>query len=66
MAENLYENNSFQPHLNRIEFADLIGTSRESISRLFTEFSNSGIISYSGKTITILNKSVLESISQKG
>lgn len=66
MTRNVYESNSFHLHLSRSEFADLIGTSRESISRLFTEFSDSGLITVSGKNITILDEGHLESISRKG
>lgn len=66
MARNVYESNSFHLHLSRTEFADLIGTTRESISRLLTEFSNSGLITVSGKNITIISEKLLEDISRKG
>jgi len=44
----------------------LVGTSRESISRIFTEFSDEKIIRLKGKEITILNETLLKQISSKG
>jgi CRP-like cAMP-binding protein len=45
---------------------DLTGTSRESVCRILTEFSQDGIISQSGKEISIINAEKLEKISKNG
>lgn len=66
LARNIYENNSFIIHLSRSDLADLIGTSRESVSRVLTEFSEAGLIKISGKEITILNEDRLDKISKAG
>ncbi len=65
-ADNFYKSDEFNLPLNRDEIGNLVDTSRESVSRVFTEFNNDGIIRITGKKIEILNKKSLEMISANG
>ena len=62
----IFESNSFDLPFSRQEFADLIGLSRESATRVLIKFKEEGIIDIKGKSITILNSEILEQISLKG
>ena len=53
-------------YLSRKDLADLAGVSMESAVRTLSEFDKSGIISLSGKEITILDHARLEKISREG
>lgn len=66
MADNIYGSNEFDLPLSRNEIADLVYTSRETISRLLTELAKEDIIQINGKRLKILNESLLEKISEKG
>ena len=66
LADKIYGSDCFQFPLTRGEMGDLIGTSRESVSRILTEFSNEGIIAFNGNEITIIKKETLLKISEKG
>ena len=65
-SNEIYCSDEFDLPLNRNEIADLICTSRETVSRLFSEFAHEEIIKIEGKHIHLLNKLRLEEISQKG
>jgi CRP-like cAMP-binding protein len=65
-SEKLYENDHFNIPLSRNDMADLIGTSRESISRILADMNNEKIISLDSNSITILRKDLLQQISDKG
>lgn len=65
-SNEIYETDEFDLPLNRNELADLICTSRESVSRLLTELAQENIISLHGKQLKILDKSRLIEISKKG
>lgn len=45
--------------LTREEMADIIGTTNETLVRIFTEFKNAGLVGQEGKTIYILNENKL-------
>lgn len=49
-----------------MELASLIGTSRESVTRLLKEFQDTGIISVEKNTITIVDEVKLAEIKRKG
>ena len=49
--------------VSRVDLGNYIHTTRESISRIFSEFSEENIIKLSGKKISILDKEKLEEIS---
>ena len=65
-SEEIYESDDYIIPFNRNELADLVCTSRETISRLLSELTEDNIISLKGKHIKILNKSILQKISEKG
>ena len=65
-ANEIYESDEFDLPLNRNELADLICTSRESVSRLLTELAQENTLSITGKQIKILDKERLAEISSKG
>ena len=66
MSHELYKSKKFELPLNINEFSDFISTSRESVSRMLSEFTKEGIISMNKKEITILKEDILEKISLKG
>ena len=65
-ADEIYHTDEFDLPLTRNEMANLVCTSRETISRLMTNFSKEKIISIKGRHIHILNKTRLQKISEKG
>ena len=62
MRNVLYESNPFTLAISKREVADLVSTSPESISRLFNEFREKGIIKVNGQEIEILDSEKLESL----
>lgn len=52
--------------LNQEDLGNLVDSSRESVSRVLTEFKRDGIIRISGKKIEIKNKKSLLLISANG
>ena len=65
-SEDIYENEEFVLPLSRVELGNFVDTSRESICRILTEFTNDKLIDLNGKKIKILNKPSLETISLYG
>lgn len=65
-ADVIYQSDEFILPLSRAEFGNLIDASRESISRVLSEFNDDGIIRLSGKGMCIINKKSLELISENG
>ncbi len=65
-ADHFYESDVFNLPVSRDEIGNLIDTSRESVSRILTEFANDRIISINGKRIEILNKKLLSLIRENG
>ncbi len=65
-ANHIFENDTFTLPLSQSEMGNLVDTSRESISRILSEFDKDGIIRLSGKQIEILNKKTLQLISANG
>jgi CRP-like cAMP-binding protein len=65
-ANAIYNSNAFNLPVTREELAALAGISRESCSRIFTEFNNDGILEVNGRQIKILNEKLLKQISEKG
>ncbi len=66
MADKIFNTDRFNFPLTQSELADLVGTSRESISRVLSDFSSNKIIEFNGKEIHILKRDILEQISEKG
>ncbi len=65
-ADKIFNSDSFILPLSQTEFANLVDTSRESVSRVMAEFDKDGIIKVTGRKIDILNKKSLILISQNG
>jgi CRP-like cAMP-binding protein len=62
----IFEKDSFELPFTRQEFADLIGLSRESATRVLTKFKDEGILSIDARHIVILNPDMLLQISKHG
>ncbi len=65
-SEQIFDNLNFDLPLTRNELGNLTCTSRETVSRILSNFSNSKIIEVNSKKISILNKEQLENISKMG
>ena len=65
-ADNIFSSDDFACPISQAEIGSLVDTTRESVSRVLSEFEKDGIISTSGKNLKILNKNSLEQISKKG
>lgn len=65
-ADKIFDSDDFTLPISQSELANLVDTSRESVSRVLTEFDKDGIIKLNGKKIEILNKKSLVMISQNG
>jgi len=66
MSHEIFKSNQFEFPLNNNELSDFISTSRESISRILSEFTKEGVISINKKELTILKEDMLQKISMKG
>ena len=62
----VYDQNPFLMNITKVELASLIGTSRESVTRLLKEFQDVGIIRVQKNQFTILDEKRLEEIQKKG
>ncbi|MEI6821661.1 MAG: Crp/Fnr family transcriptional regulator [Bacteroidota bacterium] len=65
-ANTIYNSNTFILPVTREELAALAGITRESVSRILTEFNNDKTLKVNGRQITILNEKLLKQISEKG
>ncbi len=65
-SETIYQSYTFTLPLNRNELADLIVTSRETVSRLLSELNKEKIIQIDEKKIKLLDIEKLRQISSKG
>jgi CRP/FNR family transcriptional regulator len=65
-SEKLFNKTDFTMPLTRSEMGDLIGTSRESVSRVLSEMTQDKIIKFDSNQISILNIEALKKISEKG
>ena len=62
----IYMQPTFRLPIDRGEFGDLIGTTRETVSRMLKEFHSDHLIRIEGKKITLLNPEMLAKISMSG
>lgn len=65
-AERIFERKEYDFPLSRNDLADLICSSRESVSRIINDFHNDGLIDMNGKNIQIKNLELLKKIAQNG
>ncbi len=66
LADRIYHSDAFSIPITQADFGNLVDSSRESVSRVMTEFEKDGIIRCSGKRVEIENKKSLLMISSKG
>lgn len=62
----IYESSEFEIPFTRKEFADLIGISRESATRVLSGFQNDGILEMDNRSFRIADIEALERISKLG
>ncbi len=65
-ANVIFKNDEFTLNVTQEEIGNLVDASRESVSRVFTEFGKDGIIEMNGKSVKILDKNGLMTISKNG
>lgn len=65
-SRNIFESSVFDLPFTRREFADFVGVSRESVTRVLTGFRQEGILGIAGRKIFIQKEEVLERISRNG
>ena len=66
LYNDIYEKKEFDIPLTREEFGNYIDTTRESVSRVLTEFQKDGLITINDKKFNILEEEKLKKISEKG
>ena len=64
--EEIYNDDSFKLPLTRSELGNYVDATRESVSRILTEFNNEKIIKVNGRNVSILNEKLLNVISKTG
>ncbi len=65
-AREIYNSNKFTLPISRQDLADLTGITRESTSRILSDFHNEKILEIDSRKISILNETLLKQISEKG
>jgi CRP/FNR family transcriptional regulator len=66
LSERIYNSDIFKIPLTQEDLGNLVDSSRESVSRVLTEFEKDGIIKLSGKKVEIINMQSLALISANG
>jgi CRP-like cAMP-binding protein len=66
LEKDIYKKNPFILTLTKSDLADILATSKESVSRLFSEFKRDGIIEEYRHQIEILDHEKLDRISRTG
>jgi CRP-like cAMP-binding protein len=65
-SDKIYNSPVFKIPLTQEDLGNMVDSSRESISRVFSEFEKDGIINLSGKRVEIVNKNLMLLISLNG
>ena len=65
-SDRIYNSNAFRLPITQEDLGNLVDSSRESISRVLTEFNKDGIVKLSGKKIEIKDRGKLLMISSNG
>jgi CRP-like cAMP-binding protein len=66
LSEKIYENKRFPLQLTRQEMADLVGISRENLTRVLMKFKEEHIIDITKNSLEIINSDILRTISKNG
>jgi CRP-like cAMP-binding protein len=66
LSESIYHSDSYHLSLTRAELGEMVGTTRETVTRILHEYTENGFISIQGKNIRILNRDMLQRISDAG
>jgi CRP-like cAMP-binding protein len=66
MSDLIYNSSIFTMPVNQEEIGGLVDSSRESVSRVITEFEKDGLIRIAKKKVEILNKKSLQLVSANG
>jgi CRP-like cAMP-binding protein len=66
LSEKIYCSDSFQMSLTRADLGAIIGATRETVTRILHEYTEDGLIKLEGKKIRILQKDMLQRISDAG
>lgn len=66
LSQDVYESDDFEIHLSRKELGELANMAKESVVRILKEFSRDGIIRENCPSIEILDKKMLQKISDRG
>jgi len=66
LADHIFENDEFQLPLTRVEFGEYIGTTRETVTKIIRDFTADKIIEVEGRNFKLLNKKILQKISNAG
>lgn len=66
LSDKIYREDTFRISLTRTELGALIGTTRETVTRILHEYTEAGMISIDGKTMKILDREMLQRISDAG
>lgn len=66
LSNYIFESNHFDFPLTRAEYGEYIGATRESVTKLFHEFTEDQLIQVQGKNITLLNEELIRRISNAG
>lgn len=65
-SREIYRNDTFRLPIDRGDFGDLIGTTRETVSRMLNEFQQDKLIEMKGKIFTLVDPDRLMKISING
>jgi len=65
-ANEIYNSQTFILPVSRQDLGDMTGSTRESVSRILTDFHSEKILKIEGRKITIQNALLLKQISEKG
>jgi CRP/FNR family transcriptional regulator len=65
-SDSIYNSDSFPLLLTQEEIGNMVDATRESVSRVLTEFAKDGIITVTAKQIEIINRKLLLLISANG
>lgn len=66
LAEEVYENSEFELQLKRAELAQMVASTRESVTRALKWFHNEGIINLEKNMLVIAQKDRLSEIAKRG